>query len=174
VAVLVTALLVGCGPPAGSSYATRVCRDLDRWVTTVNESLGRLRDTIDERSTADQERRAVLAHLDDVDAATEELAGAARRAGPAPGAPSFAEQLRDRIEGVLVTADEIRAQLRDLPDDLEGFRSGAAPLLGTRLGGAIRRVLQTPAGDAAGDLRDAFSDAEACRDVIPGTGQPQR
>jgi hypothetical protein len=163
----VAALLVGCGSSTGSSYAARVCGDLDRWVTTVNDSLGRLRDGLDERSTTDQERRAVLEHLDDVDAATEELASAVRRAGDAPGEGSFAGRLQDGIDGVLATADEVRAEVRELPDDLEEFRAGAAPLLGARLGGAIRGVLRTLTPEEAGELGDAFAEAEECTGVLP-------
>jgi hypothetical protein len=168
-AVVGLAVLAGCGPPAGSDYAAAVCTDVDRWVRSVNTSLDRLRTGAEDRTSVGQERRAFLDHLDDVESATEAVARDLREAGApdATGGRRFADTLVLLADRVGQAVDEVRAQVDDLPGNLRRFRSEAGSLLGVRLGGAIRELLQSLAPSAAGELRDAFREEPVCRGVLP-------
>ena len=163
----------GCGTSGASrDYAASVCSEIDAWVDEVNASLSELRDTVSERTTVQQETEAVGRHLDDVDAATEELIAGLQDVPTTnvEGAEGLSARLVDLLEETRTVTEEVRRKVQGLEDQgLAEFRQKVAPLLGRRIGGLVRQLIAAPTDPAAGELAGSFREEPSCDAVLtPG------
>lgn len=163
-------LAMGCGAPQGSrDYAAGVCGEIATWVEAVNSSLRRLSQGVKDRTTVEQEMDAVVRHLDDVESATEGSIAGLRRVSTSgvEGAEALTDRLVTLLERTLSVARSVRENVRRIDDQgLQAFREDVGPLLGRRVGGAIRQVLAAPTDPAAGEIADGFREEPGCQDVL--------
>jgi uncharacterized protein YggL (DUF469 family) len=175
VAVMVALAAAGCGSSEQSrEYASTVCGEIDAWVDTVNSSLDVLSGSVAERTTVEQEVQAVGRHLDDVDAATEELIADIQDVSTSEvdGAEALSARLLNLLEQTQAVTEEVRQKVRGLQDQgLQQFRATAGPLLGQRIGGSVREVLAAPTAPSAGDIAESFREEPACDDVLTPAAQ---
>ena len=163
-------LAAACGRSAAAdAYADRVCRDLDAWIRSINGSLQELSAGNERRTSADQERRAILDHLADVQEATSRLT-AELEEEPAPevdGGAAFAGGVLGAARRVEAAVRAVRAEVKAMPRDLQQIRADAGALLGAKVGGAVQALLGSLTEPASGDLADSFDASPACEDVVP-------
>ena len=171
--LVVGVLTLGCGASQGTrDYAAAVCGEIDAWVEAVNSSLRELSQGVKDRDSVAQEREAVVQHLDDVEIATEGSISRLRRVPTSgvEGADALTVRLVGLLEHTVSVTRSVRQDVRAIDDQgLQAFREAVGPLLGRRVGGAIRRVLSAPTDPAARDIADGFRDEPGCQDVLsPG------
>jgi uncharacterized protein YggL (DUF469 family) len=175
VAVAVALAAAGCGASEQSrEFASTVCGEIDAWVDAVNSSLDVLSGSVSERTTVEQELQAVGRHLDDVDAATEELMAAIQDVSTSEvdGAEALSARLLTLLERTDEVTEEVRQEVRGLEDQgLKEFRETVGPLLGQRIGGSVRQLLAAPTDPSAGEIAESFREEPACDGVLSPADQ---
>jgi hypothetical protein len=159
------ALLAGCGgedEPAATQWADGLCTAITDWRTSVDETVAALRDGVTSR---DDLREAA----DELDAATESLGDDLRGLGrPETESGEEAEAAVDELStSVEDSADAVRSAVDGVSGlaDLPGAASTVTTTLNALFEAVESTVVELQGLDPAGELEDAFRDADSCADL---------